>query len=391
MNSDVLIVGGGLIGSATALYLAKRDVKSIVIDKDHPGRHASGVNAGGLRKLNRNPAEIPLTVEASQVWSNIRELVDEDCDVKLAGQARVAENVADLELLEQRAAMVRDLGFDHEQMIGRDRLYELIPALSPHCVGALWCEGDGYARPYHATTAFRRKAESLGVTYLTGTAVDALERDGENWLASTRAGELRAPLVVNAAGAWGAKLAAVVGDRIPLEPGAPTLMVTERLPHFIDPVVGAASRKLSFKQMQNGTVVIGGAHMARLDMTRERTEIDYRTMAESAVSADGRRTYRAHVGRYRGFHAGPHPGDRAGDQCAGTVSRLRFLGARLPVVARGRAHPQRADRGRSQQPADRCVPRRPFRAASRQRRLAGLLRCSRCHAPRQSQHKPPGL
>ena len=167
-------------------------------------------------------------------------------------------------------------------MIGRDRLYELIPALSPHCVGALWCEGDGYARPYHATTAFRRKAESLGVTYLTGTAVDALERDGENWLASTRAGELRAPLVVNAAGAWGAKLAAVVGDRIPLEPGAPTLMVTERLPHFIDPVVGAASRKLSFKQMQNGTVVIGGAHMARLDMTRERTEIDYRTMAESA-------------------------------------------------------------------------------------------------------------
>ena len=282
MNSDVLIVGGGLIGSATALYLAKRDVKSIVIDKDHPGRHASGVNAGGLRKLNRNPAEIPLTVEASQVWSNIRELVDEDCDVKLAGQARVAENVADLELLEQRAAMVRDLGFDHEQMIGRDRLYELIPALSPHCVGALWCEGDGYARPYHATTAFRRKAESLGVTYLTGTAVDALERDGENWLASTRAGELRAPLVVNAAGAWGAKLAAVVGDRIPLEPGAPTLMVTERLPHFIDPVVGAASRKLSFKQMQNGTVVIGGAHMARLDMTRERTEIDYRTMAESA-------------------------------------------------------------------------------------------------------------
>ncbi len=282
MNTEVLIVGGGLMGSCTALYLAKRGVKSIVLDKDHPGRHASGVNAGGLRKLNRNPAEIPLTVEASRVWADIRSLVDSDCDVKLAGQARVAENDADLELLEKRAAMVRDLGFEHEQMISRERLYELIPALSPHCVGALWCEGDGYARPYHATTAFRRKAASLGAEYRIGTALNSLEREGDNWVASTHDGEIRAPIVVNTAGAWGAKLAAVVGDRIPLEPGAPTLMVTERLPHFIDPVVGAASRKLSFKQMQNGTVVIGGAHMARLEMGRERSEIDYRNMAESA-------------------------------------------------------------------------------------------------------------
>ncbi|MGB5202388.1 MAG: FAD-binding oxidoreductase, partial [Sedimenticolaceae bacterium] len=82
--------------------------------------------------------------------------------------------------------------------------------------------------------------------------------------------------------AWGARLAAATGERIPLEPRAPALMVTERLPHFIDPVVGAASRKLSFKQMQNGTVVIGGAHLARLDIDKLRTEIDYTNMAESA-------------------------------------------------------------------------------------------------------------
>lgn len=282
MNSEVLIVGGGLMGSCTALYLAMRGVKSIVLDKDHPGRHASGVNAGGLRKLNRNPAEIPLTVEASRIWANISELVDSDCDVKLSGQARVAESDSDLELLEKRAALVRDLGYEHEQMIDRKRLYELIPALAPHCLGALWCEGDGYARPYHATTAFRHKAASLGVTYLTGTAVNALEREGDNWIASTQSGEIRATIVVNTSGAWGARLAKVVGDDIPLKPGAPTLMVTERLPHFIDPVVGAASRKLSFKQMQNGTVIIGGAHMARLDMAKEHTEIDYSTMAESA-------------------------------------------------------------------------------------------------------------
>lgn len=282
MNTDVLIVGGGLMGSASALHLAMRGLSCIVLDKDLPGRHASGVNAGGLRKLNRHPAEIPLTLEAGRVWANIRSLVDSDCDVKLAGQVRVAENAEDMAKLEARAQLVRDLGYEHEQMIGRETLFERVPALSPHCVGGLWCEGDGYARPYHATTAFRRKAESLGVAYYTGTALDALEREGEAWIASTRIGEIRAPVVVNCAGAWAGRLAALVGDKIPLEAGAPTLMVTERLPHFIDPVVGAASRMLSFKQMQNGTVVIGGAHRARLDMRRERGEIDYRNMAESA-------------------------------------------------------------------------------------------------------------
>jgi sarcosine oxidase subunit beta len=282
VKTDVLIVGGGLMGSCTALYLAMRGVNSIVLDKDHPGRHASGVNAGGLRKLNRNSAEIPLTLEASRIWATISELVDSDCDVKLSGQARVAENENDMELLEQRAVLVRDLGYEHEQIIGREKLYELVPALAPHCVGALWCEDDGFSRPYHATTAFRRKAEALGAVYYESTALNALEREGEEWLASTRLGEIRAPVVVNAAGAWGAKLAKVVGDSIPLKPGAPTLMVTERLPHFIDPVVGAASRKLSFKQMQNGTVIIGGAHMATLDMDREKTVIDYENMAESA-------------------------------------------------------------------------------------------------------------
>jgi sarcosine oxidase subunit beta len=61
-------------------------------------------------------------------------------------------------------------------------------------------------------------------------------------------------------------------------------MVTERLPHFIDPVLGAAGHKLSFKQMQNGTLLIGGAHLADLDLMQERTEINWRKLAISARS-----------------------------------------------------------------------------------------------------------
>ena len=66
MKTDVLIIGGGLMGFSTALQLAKRGRCCIVLDKDSPGRHASGVNAGGLRQLNRHPAEIPLSVAAAK-------------------------------------------------------------------------------------------------------------------------------------------------------------------------------------------------------------------------------------------------------------------------------------------------------------------------------------
>jgi len=62
------------------------------------------------------------------------------------------------------------------------------------------------------------------------------------------------------------------------------MMVTERLPHFIEPVLAAASRKLSFKQMPNGTLLIGGAHLAKLEFSHQQTEMEWRKLAVSARS-----------------------------------------------------------------------------------------------------------
>ena len=281
MTADVVIVGGGLMGSATALQLALQGRRVTVLEKDQPGRHASGVNAGGLRQLNRHPAEIPLSVAAAETWARIEDLLGDDCDVKLSGQVRVAENQDDWQKLEARAALVHSLGYEHEQLIDRDELYRLVPALAPHCIGALYTANDGFARPYHALTAFRRKAQSLGVEYRSGIRVLGLERRGDSWWVETASGGVECAVVVNCAGAWASELCAALGEPVPLEVGAPMMMVTERLPHFLDPVVGAASRKLSFKQMQNGTVLIGGAHLASHDLGAQTTELDFAKLAES--------------------------------------------------------------------------------------------------------------
>ncbi len=279
---DAMIIGGGLMGASTALQLVLSGRRVAVLEKDHPGRHASGVNAGGLRRLNRHPAEIPLAVAAAEMWQDIAALVDSDCDVKLSGQVRVAESEADLDILRERAALIRSLGYEHEQLIDRDRLYRLVPALAPHCMGALYTAGDGMARPYHALTAFRRKAQSLGAVFHSGHRVDALEECGAGWRVVTERGAFTGRTVVNAAGAWADRICALIDEPVRMTVGAPMMMVTERLPHFLDPVVGAASRKLSFKQMANGTVLIGGAHLAAHDMERETTTIDFTKLRESS-------------------------------------------------------------------------------------------------------------
>ncbi len=282
MKTEVLIIGGGLIGSSIALQLALRDCQVTVIEKESSGRHASGVNAGGLRQLNRHVAEIPLTIEAAKLWRNIKELVDSDCDTCFPGQIRVAENSEDLKKLQQRQSLVKSLGYHHEEMITKKELYQLAPALSPHCVGALICREDGYARPYHALTAFRHKAESLGVQYSTDNEVYRLNKLDNVWEVRTQKGEFKADVIVNCAGAWANKFAEILGEGVPLTPKTPMMMVTERLPPFINPVIGATSRKLSFKQMQNGTLVIGGAYLAKLDFQQQNTEIDWKKLSESA-------------------------------------------------------------------------------------------------------------
>lgn len=282
MKTEVLIIGGGLMGFSTALQLAKRGTRCIVLDKDSPGRHASGVNAGGLRQLNRHPAEIPLSVAAAEMWHDIKSMVDSDCDSHFPGQIRVAENSEDMQLLEARAAMVRGLGFEHEEIIGQQALYRLAPALKPNCVGALICRNDGYARPFHALDAFRRKACSLGVKYYSSARVDEIDHGKKGWRLSTPKGEFRASVLVNCSGAWAGRIATALDEPVPLEPRAPMLMITERLPRFIEPVFGAASRKLSLKQMQNGTLLIGGAHLAELDFEHQTTDMNWRKLAVSA-------------------------------------------------------------------------------------------------------------
>ena len=366
-SADVIVIGGGLHGCSTALHLAMRGLKPLVIEKDYAGRHASGVNAGGVRQLARHLAEVPLSVASMELWERIGDLVDDDCGFESQGQVLVAENEAELAQCRARVDDLRLRGYTHEELIDRAELRRLVPAVSDDCPGGVVSRRDGAADPFRTTQAFRRKAESLGATVMEGVRVTGLERRGGVWRVATSAGEVEAPIVVNAAGAWADRIAAQLGEPVPLEVMALMLMITSRVAPFIAPVIILRGRKLSFKQLANGTVLIGGGYQGRADRDTNATQIDWRNLSQSARTvwelfapmrgaAD-----RARLGRHRGAHARRHSRAGAERDGAGRLPPVRLLRPRLPARPRRRRLDGRADRHRPHQPADRPLQHLPLR------------------------------
>ncbi len=281
-SSDVLIIGGGLHGCSTALHLAIAGYKVRLLEKDHIGRHASGVNAGGVRRLGRDPAEIPLAQAALKIWQCLPDLVGDDCGFSIVDQIKVAENPTEWEQLNSRVEQLQALDFWHEELIDDKELRQMIPALSNHCVGGLICRGDGYANPPHTVAAFAKRAAKLGAQIQQRTAVQRITHQKNLWRIHTHQNYYEAPVLIICAGAWADHLCAQIGEPVPLQTEAPMLMITERVKPFLNPVVGATSRPLSFKQWPNGTVLIGGGHRGTAIRDENKTLLNWNGLAANA-------------------------------------------------------------------------------------------------------------
>lgn len=282
---DTLVVGGGLHGLSAALHLARAGRRVVILERSWVGRHASGATAAGVRTLNRHPAEIPISLESMDMWHNIKAIVADDCGFQAHGQINVAEYSDHLPALERRFAMMRDAGYQHEELVDRAELLRLVPAISPHCMAALIARRDGAADPHRTLQAFRRSAEAAGVTIHEGLGVTAIERVGSDWRVRTDARDFVAPTIVNAAGAWAGKIAAMLGDEIPLGHKASMMIVTERIAPLLKPVVSVVGRPLSLKQSDQGTLVIGGGLQGSADIEAQKSFVNFTELAKGARAA----------------------------------------------------------------------------------------------------------
>lgn len=283
-GNRAVVIGGGLHGLSTALHLARMPGWQVtVLERRHVGRHSSGVNAGGVRRLGRDLREIALSVVAAEMWENMVALVGDDCGFQPGGQVKVAESEADLRKLETRAEQVRAQGWTHEELVDQQEVRRLLPAVAPHVVGALVTRGDGSADPMRTVMAFRRAAQEAGATIVEGAGVVGIERGpGGTLRVVTEGAAYEAERVANCAGAWATGIARMVGEEIPCGVKASMMIVTERLPHFCTPTVGPTARALSFKQTSLGTVVIGGGHQGTNDPAKETSTVLFGNLAHAA-------------------------------------------------------------------------------------------------------------
>jgi len=276
MKTDVLIVGGGLAGSATAYYLAREGVAVTLIERGALNGRASGANAGSIHvqipfaeyvELGDGWARafapvLPMMRDSVAMWAGLGEELGTDLEVALTGGLLVAETAEQLRLVAAKAALERAQGIAI-RMLGRDELRALAPYVAPRMIGAAFCEGEGKANPLKAGPAFAAAASALGATVLVDTPLLGLERDGRGYRGHLPGGPVHARRVVNAAGADAAAVGRMLGIDLAIEGFPLQVSVTEPVAPLVRHLLYSAAGKLTLKQMANGTCLIGGGWPSR--------------------------------------------------------------------------------------------------------------------------------
>jgi glycine/D-amino acid oxidase-like deaminating enzyme len=274
--NDVIVIGGGLAGCATAYYLARDGVAVTVLERSELNTQASGSNAGSLHAqiphdpfVNRGPEwartfapTIGLLRRSIDVWRGLSETLDTDLEVSLKGGLLVATDDAQMKAIAAKAEVERSQGLD-VRLLDRADVRTLAPYLSNAIVGGAFCPDEGKASPLAATLAYARGARALGVRFERHCAVTGMTETRDGFELSTSTGVHRAKRVVNAAGADAGRVAAMLGIEIDVQGFAIQVAVTERVAPLIPHLVYSAGDKLTLKQNQAGSILIGGGWPAR--------------------------------------------------------------------------------------------------------------------------------
>nr|WP_315427044.1 FAD-binding oxidoreductase [uncultured Albidiferax sp.] len=261
-DTDVLVLGGGLMGTSTAFFLRQHGKSVTLLERELVGRQASGTNFGNVRRQGRELHQMPLANRARAVWGRIKELLGEDVEFVPYGHLRVCYTEKQAAVIEKHAHDVKPLGLDLE-LFSAEQLKKRWGIFAPGVVAGSLSPHDGHANPRLAGPAFARAAQRAGANIIEHAEVVQVERDGNGFVALTADGRrFRAPQMLVACGAWSNRMAEQFGERVPMEARGPQMGVTEPLPYAIGPSIGLSSpietEGLYFRQIARGNIVFGG-------------------------------------------------------------------------------------------------------------------------------------
>ncbi len=270
IETDVIVLGGGIVGASAALMLARQGQRVALLERDFCGTHSSGVNYGGVRRQGRSLVQLPLAQRAHELWADLPALIGIDGEYLRSGHLKLARSHTDLAALHDYASASKGFGLDL-QLLDHQQLRQRFPWVGDVAVGASLCPEDGHANPRLVSPAFAQAARRQGAQVFEQAAATAVAHDGQVFSVETANGlRLRAPWLLNCTGAWAGRLAEQFGEALPLVSGHPAMLVTEPLPLVMDVSTGVEGGGIYARQVARGNCVLGGGQGFAQDPTRAR-------------------------------------------------------------------------------------------------------------------------
>jgi glycine/D-amino acid oxidase-like deaminating enzyme len=257
VDSDVLVIGGGITGCFIALRLGQKGLKVCLADKGPLFREASGRSGGGVRQQFRNKIELPLAMESVRLWQGLSEEFGEDIEYYQGGSLRLHRTRQLHEEDTDRTERERAQGLEVYLLTPR-QVRGRLPILSGDIElwGGTFCPSDGTANPLLLGRALAHALLRAGVEVYDHEEIQILETAGGR-LSGVRGARHHfcCPVAVNAAGPWARKLLQAIELDFPVTFRKSQILVTEPLPPVIREFVSFDKGYL--RQAKDGNLHLG--------------------------------------------------------------------------------------------------------------------------------------
>ena len=241
-EAEIVIMGGGVMGSCTAYFLAKAGKDVTLIERGDIGGEASVANGALVWTSTRRPGiDLTLALASIDLHKQLKEELEVDTEYRRTGGIIVIENEKQIPKIEAFRKEREKAGFILTPIDAKEAR-SLEPLLSESIVGALYNPLDGATNPFRLMVGLNRKAIQLGAKVFYHTEVQDIQiEDGRVKGVVTDKGVIRTNTIINACGSWASFIGKMVGIKIPIIPNEMEFVVTEQLPPVVSHMLMGAS------------------------------------------------------------------------------------------------------------------------------------------------------
>jgi sarcosine oxidase subunit beta len=230
-SADVIIIGGGIVGSSVAYHLTEAGIRNVVVleRETHQGKGSTGKSMGGVRAQFSTPISIQMSLYSIPFFDTFDEVMGHPSGYRPQGYLFVATDPRHMAYLRENYRRQVEAGLKTVQLLCPDDVRRIAPEIrSDDVIGGSFCSTDGFVDPHSVMTGFMQKAMERGVQLLRETEVTGIPVDAKGVCGvETSQGPIAGRVVVNAAGAWAGQVARQAGIDLPVEPLRRMLVPTE--------------------------------------------------------------------------------------------------------------------------------------------------------------------